>query len=281
MRLRVRISSPPTALWPLADAEPLPGTARLAGWLGRTILNLVTGYTRPGDRVLLIAPPEATRAAARSAYPYAGLTEAVWTVTRLGRGTDTATASPAPDDAGDPCGAVGRPHSRSASGSRLGRVGCPTPTDRDHPDLSDPDRVGARPRGTFDLIITAVQPYATGWLAHTDWDSLLADTGTLAVVTHSDSDGGRLRDPIAAIVDTFRSQVRGWLDHIAVLDRPLPAAARVDLTPGCESGRPVTPTAGQDPMPLRRVHHDLLLFGPVPVPQAGRSGPERAESSDD
>jgi hypothetical protein len=87
----------PTTLWPFADAEALPGTELLAGWLGRTILTLVTTYTRPGDRVLLLTPPPLrtpSRAPGRThgRDPYAGLAEAVWTVARLGRGVDSATA---------------------------------------------------------------------------------------------------------------------------------------------------------------------------------------------
>src|SRR6266498_5873821 len=97
----------PSSLWPFADAETLPGTGLLAGWLGRTIVTLVTTYTRPGDRVLLLAPPEPTRPLPHAAgrpgdhHPYAGLTEAVWTATRLGRSVDTATAAPAPDSPSD------------------------------------------------------------------------------------------------------------------------------------------------------------------------------------
>ncbi|HWD05117.1 MAG TPA: hypothetical protein VG674_21995, partial [Amycolatopsis sp.] len=93
----------PATFWPFADAEMLPGTARLPGWLGRTIVTLVTTYTRPGDRVLLLTPPppapilEHASRVARGDAAYAGLAEAVWTVARLGRGADTATAASAPD----------------------------------------------------------------------------------------------------------------------------------------------------------------------------------------
>jgi hypothetical protein len=83
---RVRtLSSRAATVWPFADEQPLPGTALLAGWLGRTIVALVTGYTRPGDRVLLLSPPTVSARSAgvsdgtRSVDPYAGLTEAVWT----------------------------------------------------------------------------------------------------------------------------------------------------------------------------------------------------------
>lgn len=84
----------PTTLWPFADAEALPGTALLAGWLGRTILTLVTTYTCPGDRVLLLTPPAPSETPPRTSGrthdgdPYAGLAEAVWTVARLGRSAD-------------------------------------------------------------------------------------------------------------------------------------------------------------------------------------------------
>ncbi|MFD8494854.1 hypothetical protein [Amycolatopsis sp. NPDC059657] len=282
---RGRIFAPrPVALWPFADAEPLPGTALLAGWLGRMIVTLVTGYTSPGDRVLLLAPPAPPRGrpptphGARGTDPYAGLAEAVWTVARLGRGADTATVAPAPDRVGDHVDSLGRGEVESASGPRLGRLRLQTPTGPHRESEHRPARVNTGSGDRFDLIITAVHPHDTDWLADTDWDTVLAPTATLAVVTHSDHRQGRLVDPSTAIVTTLRSFQRGWLDHIAVLDQPFPAPASATgpTSPRASRGSAVGPPS------VHSVHQDLLLFGPLLLPAA--AGPvtdERGESSDD
>lgn len=284
---RARAFAPrPTTLWPFADVEPLPGTARLAGWLGRTIVTLVTTYTRPGDRVLLLAPPISTRLparmpdSARAADPYAGLTEAVWTVTRLGRSVDTATGATPPDYRGDPPAALGQDDHRSGSGPRPTRLGLRSPA-ATHPGSEHRlARVEHRPGTDFDLIITAVHPDATDWFSDTDWDSVLTSAGMLAVITYGDRRHGRLVDPMAVIAATFRSQWRGVLDHIAVLTEHVPGTsnkavvASAPPAPAPAAARNASEVA-VDPMPMRSVHHDLLLIGavpaatPMPVPRTG------------
>ncbi|AXB43673.1 hypothetical protein [Amycolatopsis albispora] len=233
----------PATLWPFADAEPLPGTARLAGWLARTIITLVTTYTRPGDRVLLLTPPAGTPGPRRSAHPYSGLTEAVWTITRLGRSTDTATAEPAP---ADPPNHADATLAESVSGRRLHQPAEHGSADPNTDPVRHHHGSGHRPEGAFALTITAVEPHATDWLARTDWTSLLTQRGLVAVVTHSDLADQRLLDPQPAIVNTLGEHGLRLADHIAVLDAPLPAPA----------AHPSRPDTG----PVRRVHHDLLLF---------------------
>lgn len=244
-----------TTLWPFADAEQLPGTALLAGWLGRTILTLVRTYTRPGDRVLLLTPPTATRALrsvsdrTRGTTVYAGLAEAVWTVTRLGRGVDTATAAPEPRHLGDDTSPAPSGRTESESRPRLSRpdLGSVTEPDTDSPRRRR--RTVHRPRGRFDLIITAVDPLVTDWLGHTDWDAFLAPRGLAAVVTHSEIRGGRLVDPQSPIVDTLSKRGLRCLDAIAVLTAP--------VTP--EATTVAEPVRGV--LPSRRAHHDLVFFG--------------------
>ncbi|WP_409493931.1 hypothetical protein [Amycolatopsis sp. cmx-11-12] len=250
----------------------LPGTALLPGWLGRTIVTLVTTYTRPGDRVLFLTPPPSPRAlrhavgGARGADPYAGLAEAVWTVARLGRGTDTATAAPAPDYPAEHTDSPHRAGAESGSRPRLGRLGL-HPVADPHPDPARPRRRdGDRPRGGFDLIVTALDPHATDWLAHTDWDTLLTPVGLVAVVTHSDIRDGRLRDPHATVLGTLGSRGLRCLDHIAVLATPvsdLPdrsvTADQVDTAASAPNFSPRAVDAAAPP--LRSVHHDLVLLG--------------------
>lgn len=265
----------PAALWPFADAERLPGTARLAGWLARTIVTLVTGYTRPGDRVLLLAPPTQrsvgrTSGATNAADPYVGLVEAVWTVSRLGRSVDTATAGPPHDDCGGTPDSPGRGDHWSGSGPQLARLGLHAPAG-DHSD-SDYGLAGSE-RGAgsgFDLIITAVHPADIDWLSHADWAATLASAGMLAVLTHSSRRHGRLVDPVPAIAATFRSQWRGVLEHIAVLTAHVSGTsnkARPTSPHPAAAGLPdrSSPAIAVDPMPVQAVHHDLLLIGPVPA----------------
>jgi hypothetical protein len=188
------------------------------------------------------------------------LTEAVWTITRLGRSTDTATAGPtSTTDAADVAGAVGDtdgpyggPRRESKSGLGLAPTGLSPAVHRADASASpQPAETGLT--GTFDLIITAVHPRSIDWFTRTDWNRLLTADGFVAVVTHGDHVAGRLTDPVATVVRTFSETRCGWLDHIVVLDHPWPdriQAARSSI-------------AG--PRSVRLLHHDLLLFGPLPA----------------
>ncbi len=281
----------PTALWPFAEAETLPGTGLLAGWLGRTIVTLVTTYTRPGDRVLFLVPPEPTRLLPRAAgrlgghNTYAGLTEAVWTVTRLGRGVDTATAAPASESPSGGTDAMRRHGAESVSGPRLRWLDPPPLNDPDRDPAPSGDRPGSSPRGGFDLIITAVDPRATDWLGHTDWTSELTRSGLVAVVTHSDSQGGRLFDPLPLVVSTLGSRGLRCIDRIVVLSGPMSSqdagaeCGAVDMN--AESARSHTSTGyALDPPPLRRAHHDLALFARQPAPAPNAEAADGMETSD-
>lgn len=256
----------PTTLWPYAEADPLPDAALLAGWLGRTIITLVTTYTRPGDRVLLLSPParprqpSVTPRRAHEPDPYAGLTEAAWTIIRLGRGVDTATAAPVPDYPDSPTNPPNRHGAESESG--------PRPIPHPRTDLHESTQVATRthhePDGQFDLIITAVHPHDTDWLTHTDWTALLTTAGTIGTITHSDHRHGRLLDPLATVVNTFRTQGLRWLDHIAVLAQPLPEPAHATHTssPIRAAARARAAALNTEPLLIRAVHHDLLLIAP-------------------
>ncbi|GAB3396156.1 hypothetical protein ATK30_5675 [Amycolatopsis echigonensis] len=266
----------------------LPGTALLPGWLGRTIVTLVTTYTRPGDRVLLLTPPPSPRTlrhavgGARDAAPYAGLAEAVWTVARLGRSTDTATAVLAPDCPGEHTDSPRRSGVESGSRPRLGRLDL-HPLADPHPDSPRPPRRdGDRPRGGFDLIITSLDPRATDWLARADWDALLTPRGLVAVVTHSDSRDGQLRDPLATLLNTLGSRGLRCHDHIAVLATPVPNLPdRPDRMCAEDSVPDFSPRAADAAAPpLRSVHHDLVLLGRLSPDATDDRGIEGKETSD-
>lgn len=277
----------PTTLWPFADAEALPGTALLAGWLGRTILTLVTTYTRPGDRVLLLTPPAPPRTPGRThdGDSYTGLAEAVWTVARLGRGADTATAAPAPDYPSERTDSPLHAGAESGSRPRLSRLCLHPVADPNTDSAHRRYRAGDRPRGGFDLIITALDSHATDWLGHTDWDALLTPRGLTAVVTHSDSHGGRLLDPYPALVDTLGNRGLRCLDHIAVLTAPTPDPVASPEAPARTAAatppRGRSPRAGvAGPLPLRPVHHDLVLFSRLPLTAPEADITDGQETSD-
>src|ERR1043165_3491464 len=80
-----------TTVWPCTHAAPPTGTGALTGWVLNAVGKIVTTYTTPSDRVLLLTPQPA---APRRPGPYAGLHEAAWPVVRLGRGVRTQLAAP-------------------------------------------------------------------------------------------------------------------------------------------------------------------------------------------
>lgn len=185
----------PATVWPGSADDPQKTTARLAGWLLYAIVTIVTDYTRPGDRVLLLAPqvimhhpPTGTASTTRRppTDPFTGLHDAARTVARLGRIVHTATANPPPEPESGP------------------------------PSTPGPDR--------FDTIITTVDPRATDWIHGTAWTDLLTPHGTFAVITHTHSSDGQLADPSGRLVNTLHHHGLGWLDHVILLEIPLIAA---------------------------------------------------------
>lgn len=277
----------PTTFWAFADAEQLPGTALLTGWLGRAIVTLVTTYTRPGDRVLLLTPPIPTRVPPRVADRlhdvghYGGLTEAVWTVARLGRRVDTATAAPVLDDPGDRTDS--RPHTRAESVTRPrpSRLGLRSVAEPDADSAHCPRNDGDRSHGTFDLIITAVNPGATDWIGHTDWDAQLTPEGLVAAITHSERRAGRLLEPTTALVDTLGSYQLRCLDHIAVQSAPASDSVATGRNTSGKAHRDTKPPTSIDsPVPIRQVHHDLVLFGRPPATETEADVATGGENSD-
>jgi hypothetical protein len=268
----------PTSVWPYGDAESLPGTAAMSGWLARTIITLVTGYTRPGHRVLLLAPPTPPTRTDRTAPgadrsgrdPFAGLHEASWSIARLGRGIQTATAAPPPDYPDEPTDHFGNRSGGSESGPGPDWTRPPAGADPDSRPGPQDDPVG-RPGPGFDLIITAVHPHATHWLRDTPWTQILNPQGTLAAITHSDHVGGQAVDSTTPVIATLRAGGLWWCDHIAVLTHPTPGTARpaTSVVPPAPARRPrrlgrtaLVPPSDRS-LPVRQAYQDLLLFLPA------------------
>ena len=287
---------PFASVWPVAQDDPLPGTGLLPGWLGRTLVTLVTRYSNPGDRVLLMTPPCQPRAVPTGTAgvvagrfgpdEFAGLAEASWAVTRLGRSVQTMTAATLPDypltdsapavePTAQPSAELSPATRQSGSGPRLTAADAVQNPQSDHPPVpalatSAASRSCDRnePERGFDLVITAAHPHATEWLRESDWDRLLTPNGLVAVITYGDITGGRLTDGISAVAATLRNQSLRMWDHIALLSDPTPRAParrrnRASTnTPHTTSGVPSGST-DRRALPITRTHHDLVLLVPV------------------
>lgn len=295
----------PTTVWPCANDDRCEGTGVISAWLHTAIVKIVTTYTRPGDRVLLLVPPTPLRAArwpgsTVSPWPgrYAGLHEAAWTVVRLGRSVQTQTAPdsspPAPADSPlrsvGVSGAGGR--SESGSGPTTGSASRDPRTEprqtesasAGHPDrpISDTDPTG------FELIITAVYPRATDWVRTAPWADQLRRHGLLTVITHSDHVEGRLADPTPAILGAARHADLAYLDHIALLEVPVRRGRLTAAHPAAATAAGHGDATAADPkatMPARpstpvRVHSDLLVFGHGRGAAPGATAILTLESSD-
>ncbi|WP_328452097.1 hypothetical protein [Amycolatopsis sp. NBC_00438] len=260
----------PSTVWPCAQDDVLAGTGLLAGWLLTAIIKIVTTYTRPGHRVLLVEPapylaPSASRPARGSRGRtllglYAGLHEAGWTVVRLGRGVRTQTAVATPGPVGERNG-----NAPDESESGPGPLADGLDTDEFAGHGRGPAPVTSTPGpDRYDLVITATEPRALDWFRPADWADLLTSTGTLAVITHGHREPGRLMDPAGALVRTAHHVGLRYLDRVALLCVPVRDGALAAAAP----------TAQIFAAPVRHlpVHDDLLVFTRQPTSMSGTDG---------
>ena len=286
LRLTLRHPRPvrPSTVWPCAQDDLREGTGLLANWLLTAVIKIVTTYTQPGQRVLLLDPapylappaswsPTGSRSQSQPG-PYAGLHEAGWTVVRLGRGVQTQTAVAHPDPVDEPADAAA---AESESGPR------PNP---DSPTIDQPAgpstgrRTGSDPTATgvgpdrYDLVITAADPRTLDWFRPADWAGLLTPTGTLAVITHGDRSRDRLTDPAGSLVRAAHRTGLRYLDRIALLRVPVRDGALAVAIPAPHP-RPQGPTPPlATPARHTQVHDDLLVFTRQPALTDSADGEE-------
>ncbi|TCO49687.1 hypothetical protein [Actinocrispum wychmicini] len=265
----------PSTVWPCANDDPREGTGVLASWLLTAVIKIVTTYTQPGHRVLLL---DATPLLARPTTgpvdpvgnqsrhgPYAGLLEAAWTVVRLGRGIDTHTI-PTRQHPPNTCPGGAWAESESGPGSRT-----VSPTVDHHTGSSPAPSPGPDPAAThhrpdqFEMIITAAEPDTVERLHLTDWAGLLTPTGTLTVITHSHHAGGRLTDPAAALVRVAHDAGLRYHDRIALLHVPVRDGALVPTDPATCDRSPSPPRSSSTPVRHTYVHKDLFVFSRQPA----------------
>ncbi|MEV6236783.1 hypothetical protein [Lentzea sp. NPDC051838] len=272
LRLRHPVPGRPSTVWPCAQDNLFEGTGLLASWMLTAVVKIVTTYTRPGQRVLLLEPaPHPVQAGPRTTNDtrvqsrpgrYAGLHEAGWTVVRLGRGVQTETAGPHPERVGERLDLEFEDGLRESVSSQAAASPAGQPT-RGNPEpdsaLDDfsPDR--------YDLVITAAEPGTLGWLRPANWGSVLTPAGILAVITRSDRSTSRLVDPASSLVRAADCEGLRYLDRITLLRAPIRDGALVVATP-TERARSLSPT--RPPAPTGQhvpVHDDLLVFSRRPV----------------
>jgi len=237
----------------MCPADPPLRTLTVLGAATRT---LVTTYTDPGDRVLLIEPPVVARAVGSPRNPvrldWAAVVEAV---ARLGRGASTRQTTPR----GEPAVPLIRaaddvratPDAATESEAGLG--------------LDDPDRTipiaadwitaldSVRPAADrFDLIIAAVGAVHPGTDPITAWAHDLTPTGILAIVTHSDRTYGQLAAPGRDLQRAARLAGLTLTDRLILLHESPPPGLTIT-----DANRTAIMSNGH-----RRIHSTVLVFTP-------------------
>jgi hypothetical protein len=231
-------------------------------WLDTAVSTATTTYTSPGHRVLLLTPPTTPTTPGRTDPPSPAAPRATTGpdrdhdpelvgevdrgLDRLRRTADAVTSTgrlvivrtaqppdrhPATNPANGPSPSPD-PDSADAAASTESRTG----PDR----LNRPD-----PPQQLDLVITTTRPHTTGWLPGMPWTRLLTPHGLLAVITHSDTRGGQLTDPIRPLNRAATRAGLALLDHVILAHPAPPPAFSTD------------PSVGSAP---DWAHADLLIF---------------------
>lgn len=253
----------PGSVWLVAQHPGHPDARVIEPWLMESILWVVATYTRPGHRVLLLAPPTdpGTLAPDRAVLGtrtggglLPALIEAAGTASRLGRSLEAVnTASQIPART-----AAEAPSLGAQSVHRLEPESIPAAPTGHRPvrGRCGPTEVGP---ARFDAVITIVDPHDPDWVAGVSWGGRLAPSGILAFITQSDRQRGKLIDPGGLVARAARGAGLAPLDRVVLLHIPVRDGA---LAP--EPDLPtVLPTgdAPGGPMPWHaRVHADLFLF---------------------
>jgi hypothetical protein len=262
----------------------------IANWLLTALVKIVTTYTQPGQRVLLLAAPQSLNGPARSsATPvrngsdrdrYDGLFEASWTVARLGRSVRTRTAEAATDRFGYTLGTA-------ETGSESG-LGLDTrPTWNSQSGLVGAEQSGPRPasaghgRDRFDLIIVAAEQRALEKVRPIEWASQLTSAGILAVVTHGDSRLGQFVDPADALRAAAQGTGLRYLDRIALLT--VPTRDSVSAAASNDGGSRSSTYASAFGVSARHltVHDDLFVFTHVAAAASTTGAAARGEEKSD
>lgn len=259
----------PATVWACGATPTDPDAA----WPTAIVETIVTSFSKPGARVVLVPwPVFAPRPKHRSAEMLDhdpgpecedGLAAALTTVEGIGRTAGVVRIEP---DAGN-AGRVPRPFGADLVGDRDGRASSGVASPIRDPGSGVHERiVGAR--ANTDLIIASVRPVDSG-----DHSSdlvtrfaarLLPVGGTLVVLTHSNWSGGELADPTGAVVTAAQNADLLYLQHIVALHAPIQdghIVSELDPVAAAEQARSQHRAVVRGlPAPHRRVHSDILAF---------------------
>jgi len=258
----------PASVWP----PPRPVDPD-AAWPEPIVERLITTLTARGDRIALLAPDYSPAelpgsiygTAARAVVPPGTFDAAAETIEAHDRrpyfaardnGTGGQHAVPYWARFVHPTLAGSAVHTTTGSGAE---------PDRD--DLGAPSLSGhSQAAGTAALVVAAVGPEGVGEAFGTAAAALLRPGGTLAVITHCDRDGGRLRDSGGSIVAAAQNADLLYLQHVVALHHPIH---------GGRIGSDRTAAPSRPPSRHSRVHSDVYLFWrcglDAPAPPAGAS----------
>ncbi len=258
----------PATVWVCGGASGDPD----ASWPAPVVARVVTSFTDPGARVVLMpwpAPESTLRSTSRDpdrpapGEPERELIDALRIVQGLDRTAQLIRIEPG-SGTHHP---VSRPYWADLVGDPqpLGDTTITPPPDR---------RPAAAPGGLdttagVDLVITSLRPEHSGNAASdrvvgaaAHW---LRTGGVLAVLTHCHWSGGELVDPTGPVVAAAQNADLLYLQHIVLVHAPVrdgqfvidPAIPSPDTTRGSQ---PRANAPGM-PAPHRRIHSDLLAFG--------------------
>ncbi|CRK57603.1 hypothetical protein [Alloactinosynnema sp. L-07] len=278
-------------------AAPTPATVWTAGatgidldatWPAPLVAKVVAAFTAPGGRVVLLPWPTSqpsldtsgarrrglgvvdpdgvvrrtpcdSGANAADGMAGAELSAALDAVEHLGRHGRVVRVA-APDEAHRP---VSRPFWADL-------VGDPAPPPTDAPAAAPPGIDGVSPEA--DLVITSLPPAEAGDrvgdLVALVAARLLRAGGILAVLTHSDWQGGELVDPTGAVVAAAQNADLLYLQHIVALHTPVRGGRLATEDLPDTHGSTAQARARLEhraavrglPAPHVRVHSDVLVF---------------------
>jgi hypothetical protein len=247
----------PATVW---TVDPTPGGASGA-WPLTVVQRVVSAFSEPGDRVLLLTPAPPDPAA-----PDAELTAALEAVCRADR-----LGATAEQPAMHPTGPTSAPRPPLPYWADVFHTEHPAtltaeadPADPTADDRGDHLRLGTEP-AVADLVIASVGPDSP-LDAHFGLvcAARLRTGGILAVLTHSDWTRGRLVGPTGPIVAAAQNADLLYLQHIVVVHAAVRDGAFVldsdsPLAEDEQRGRHRAAARGL-PAPHRRIHTDLLVF---------------------
>lgn len=243
----------PASVWP-----PLRPVDPDAVWPEPILERLITTLSAPGDRIALLASDDSPAelpgpiygTAARVVVPPGTLAAAAETIEAHdrrpylaagGNGTGGQHAVPYWARFVHPTPAGVAVHTTTGSGAEL-----------DLEDLGAPPLSGhSQAAGTAALVVAAVGPEGVGEAFGTAAAELLRPGGTLAVITHCDRHGGRLRDASGSIVAAAQNADLLYLQHVVALHHPI-HGGRIGADRTAAPSRP----QGRH----SRVHSDVYLF---------------------